>query len=253
MFKSTCLEQFKSRYPWPPEKPSIQPTDWSLDGGGKEIVIDKIRSAKLECIVEIGVFFGGSVRKWILGTSDTVVIAVDPWIPSGWWSEYAVVNGHEELAAQLRSENGPYETFLVSTWEVRKRVVPVKRSSPSVLYEIAEAGVVPDLFFFDSDKTGKDLEVAHELFPDAVLAGDDWTWGRDRNYPIRKVVIAFCEKHNYSYRTSAATWLIQSGPIPMRERILLAAYRIQRFPEFLVSRGKKFSAIFIRHLFHRKI
>lgn len=248
MLNSTNFEQFKLSHPWPSEQPNVLPTDWALEGGGKELVINKVRSEKLECILEIGVFFGGSVRKWILNTSNTIVIAADPWAPAEWWSEYAITHGHGELAAQLRTPQGPYETFLASIWDLRERVIPVNRSSPSVLHELSEIGVVPDLIFFDSDKTGNDLKVAHELFPNAVLAGDDWTWVRDGDYPIRKAVKAFCQKYNYTYRISAATWLIDSRQILMRERIAHTVYRIQKIPKFLARRAKQYVRIIIKYL-----
>ena len=219
MLNCTSIENLRLRYPWPPEQPNVLSTDWSLDGGGKELVINKIRSAKLECIVEMGVFFGGSVRKWVTNTANTIVIAVDPWEPAEWWSEYATNNGHGELAAQLSEPQGPFETFLASTWDLRERVIPVNRPSLSILHELSEIGVIPDLIFLDNDKTGNELDVAHELFPAAVLTGDDWTWGKDEDYPIQKSVKAFCLKHNYTYRHRDCTWVIDFEPIPVRERM----------------------------------
>lgn len=248
MLNSASIEQLRLRYPWPPEQPNVLPTDWSLDGGGKELVINKIRSAKLECIVEIGVFFGGSVRKWVMNTANTIVIAADPWKPAEWWSEYAINHGYGELAAQLSVPQGPYETFLASIWDLRERVIPVNRSSPSILYELSEIGVMPDLIFFDSDKTGDDLDVAHELFPNAVLTGDDWTWVKDGDYPIRKAVKAFCLKHNYTYRHYACTWVIDFEPIPVRERMALTVSRIKKTSMSLARRAKKMYADFYQVL-----
>lgn len=238
MFNNASIDQLRLRYPWPSEKPNVLPTDWSLDGGGKELVINKIRSAKLKCVVEIGVFFGGSVRTWVMNTVNTIVIAADPWTPAAWWAEYAVKHGREELAMQLKAPQGPYETFLSSLWDFRDRVIPVNSSSPSILHELSDVGVKPDLFFFDSDKTGDDLEVAHKLFPEAVLTGDDWTWGKNGVYPIRKAVKEFCLKYNYTYRYCGATWVIDFESVPLKERVTLPISRLRKVFSALSRRHK---------------
>lgn len=52
----------------------------------------------------------------------------------------------------------------------------------------------------------------HELFPDTVMSGDDWEWGIDEDYPIRKPVKQFCQQHDRHLIVDAATWLIDRTP-----------------------------------------
>jgi hypothetical protein len=108
-------------------------------------------------------------------------------------------------------------TFLSTMWQYRDRLFPVRGESPQKLYELAELGIEPDLIFFDSNKTGEDIEVAHSLFPHAILTGDDWTWGsEEQGYPIQAPVKTFASSHNYRLITRAATWVLVR-PFEIRE------------------------------------
>ena len=100
--------------------------------------------------------------------------ALDPW--EGSWANFAVTSGKPEHAEQLARKKAGYHTFLVNLWDHRQRVIPLRGRSPEKLYELAQLGVAPDLVYLDSDKSGVELEVCHELFPDAILCGDDWTY-----------------------------------------------------------------------------
>lgn len=90
-------------------------------------------------------------------------------------------------------------TFIASMWGYRDRVIPVRGKSPEALYEVAKLEIAPDLIFFDSDKKDSDLSIAHELFPNAILSGDDWTWEKEDNYSIRQPVQSFCNQNGYKY------------------------------------------------------
>lgn len=229
------IDILKRNYPWPDQPPAVLSVDWSLDGGGKEIVTDRIRSSELKFILEIGAFFGGSIKKWLSCNSHTVVIAADPW-EGEWWAGYAEKNGHREIVRQLQNPDGPYNTFIASMWNYRNRIFPVRGKSPSILYDLLNLGIIPDLIFFDSDKSGKDLKVAHELFPNAVLTGDDWTWGEKGNYPIRHAVQSFCNQNGYNYKVKHATWLIQTSSLSFLTILKELYYRLSRFPGKLLFR-----------------
>ena len=86
--------------------------------------------------------------------------------------------------------------------------MPIRGVSPDKLYELRDLGVVPELIYIDSDKHGADLEACHELFPECVICGDDWTWKPAEDYPVRKVVRAFAEKHEFEVKDLNGTWLL---------------------------------------------
>ena len=162
---TAVLQTLAQRHPWPEQKPDFFPIRWSLDGGGRWMVEQKLRRKKFKVVLEIGCFLGGSVENWLRSSSDVTVVAVDPW-PECDVANYARKNGRSEAEAQqLEREDGFYQTFLANFWDQRDRVIPVRDYSPGVLHELAEAGLRPDLIFLDSDKSGDEIEICHELFP----------------------------------------------------------------------------------------
>jgi hypothetical protein len=212
------IQALNARYAWPRARPEFNPAEWSLDGGGRKLIINRIRQNEPFLIIEIGVFLGGSVKQWLETSDNVYVIAIDPW-EGEWWANYARKNGRNALAEQFSRESGPYLTFLSSLWEFKDRLFPVRGASPGKLYELAELSIKPDMVYFDSNKTGEDIEVAHQLFPDAILAGDDWTWGREEGYPIRAPVKAFANKDNYRVVSDRATWVLVQGSLRISEKI----------------------------------
>ena len=80
--------------------------------------------------------------------------------------------------------------------------------SPEELYRLHEFGVCPDIVYFDSTKVLDDLPVAEQLFPEAILCGDDWSWGAEEGFPVQRAVHAFCDAHDYSVVAESATWYL---------------------------------------------
>lgn len=213
------IQILRDRYSWPKECPTFPSAEWDLDGGGRDLIINRIAKNRRFLVLEIGSFLGSSLKKWLSVSPNVFVIAIDPW-KGDWWADYARNHGREELSHQFSQEEGPYLTFISSLWDYRNRIFPVQGRSPDKLYELAELAIQPDLIYFDSDKSGADIEVAYQLFPDAILTGDDWTWGIETGYPIRKAVKAFINKHNeYRIICDRATWVLTKGPIVWKEKI----------------------------------
>lgn len=222
------IQALSYKYAWPKVRPQFDPAEWALDGGGRELIFQKIRRDEPFLIIEIGVFLGSSVKQWLAVSPNVYVIGIDPWgVEGDGWVESARRNGRESLAEQFSRESGLYMTFLSSMWGFKERLFPVRGKSPEKLYELAELNIKPDLIFFDSDKTGVDIEVAHQLFPDAILTGDDWTWDEEQGYPIRAPVRAFSAKHDYRVVCNLATWVLVPRPLNLTEKInnMKQAYR----------------------------
>jgi hypothetical protein len=160
-----------------------------------------------------------TARQWLDHSPEFVhVVAIDLWEGGEASGKYAEMHGRNELAEQFRNPDGPYQTFLSTNWEYRSRLTPVRGRSPEVLGELRDAGCVPDLVYLDSDKVGADIEVVHGLWPHAILTGDDWTWIRDGEYPIRRAVRDFARKHGMKIAVDRATWVLTHRLTP-RERV----------------------------------
>ena len=215
------IQVLSAKYDWPKLQPDFSPAEWVLDGGGKNLIINKICKDRPFLIIEIGCFLGSSIKKWLAVSPNVYVIAIDPW-EGEWWVDYARKHRRDILIEQFSRENGAYLTFLSSLWEYRKRLFPVRGKSPEKLYELTELDIQPDLIYFDSDKIGADIEIAYQLFPDAILTGDDWTWGIEQGYPIRKAVRAFAKDHHgYHIVSNRATWVLSQAPLKLTERLYI--------------------------------
>lgn len=68
----TKLQALRRMNPWPDVSPlDGQPSHvWSLDGGGRHLVIDLIRECQPRVFLEVGVFVGGSALQWLRNSAD---------------------------------------------------------------------------------------------------------------------------------------------------------------------------------------
>jgi hypothetical protein len=218
------LEALRRAHPWPEHRPSVAPLSWALDGGGRRLVVDVLRHYDVSLMLEIGVFFGGSVSRWLEEVSDLQVVAMDPW-EGAWWAEYATIHGHKAHREQLAAQDGPLETFYATMWDQRDRIIPVRGASPETLHELAAHGVDPELVYIDANKDGAELELCRELFPHAILSGDDWDWDQDGAYPIREPVRTFARLHGLHLETDANTWVLWPETPPRSHRLVMLGRR----------------------------
>ncbi|MCH7725413.1 MAG: hypothetical protein IH991_02865 [Planctomycetes bacterium] len=182
-----------------------------------------MKSKQLSIILEIGVFLGGSAKVWLDSIPNVIVLALDPWSGGEWLGRFTrSLDQPEWVAEQLEAdEDAMYETFLTNMWDYRDRIIPIRGMAPEALYDLHRFGAEPDLVYLDADKSGRELEVCRQLFPQAVLTGDDWFMGSDRfwqpdkGYPIRKPVRDFCRRHNSRLMVDKATWVITDESLPL--------------------------------------
>ena len=81
---------------------------------------------------------------------------------------------------KLRALPRLFETFQARCWDYRERVLPLRTTSLEGLRRVADAGLEPDLVYVDAEHTyeavSAELKLARELFPHALLCGDDYDW-----------------------------------------------------------------------------
>ena len=225
------LNELRKRYPWPSVRLHADLEDWSLDGGGKELVLDIIRHRNIRLMVEVGAFVGGSAKIWLQANPSLTLIAIDPW-EGDWWVGYARQHGRERLAQVFAGQDGPFEAFASLLWDFRDRVIPMRGRSPGVLEELNDLGIRPGLFFLDSNKSGEELGLCQNLFPGAALTGDDWTWEQNGAYPIRAAVKQFAGQRGLSCKVLRATWVLYRKPL---ESALRLRWLVRTVHEYLVG------------------
>ncbi len=156
-------------------------------------------------------FLGGSAARWLQTSPDIIVICVDPWL-DGWAGDYAAKYGNSEFQDQLNAKEGLFQTFLVNLSACSSRVIPVRDASPEALLKLFLLGVQPDLVFLDATKTIDDLLVCHQLWPSAILTGDDWSWELEGDFLAKDAVIKFASKHGFEVIHKRQSWLIVKEP-----------------------------------------
>lgn len=210
------IYKLKIKHCWP-EVAHIDSYDFSLDGGGRTLVTDYIKENSPKILIEVGCFLNGSSKLWLESSPDLLVIGIDPW--EGPWHETLVkyktslprcFDKIKDVDKFINSveENGNFNSALANIKQYQERYIPVRGYSPGELHELKRIGIKPDIIYIDSVKHREDLDVAFNLFENVKIFGDDWTWGKDEGYPIRKAVTSFCEDHNLKYSALKATWEI---------------------------------------------
>lgn len=201
------LGRLRERFPFPAVSagdPFLPPEP----PNGRDLIEDLIREQQLSVLLEIGSFLGGSALRWLRAAPDLVVVAVDPW-RNGWAGDYVSALGYAEQREWLDAPDGLFELFLRNVQPFAERVIPVRAASPEVLDELAALGLRPDLVFIDATKLTCDLATASELWPDAILSGDDWSFvGGDSTRPMREIVRRFAERRQLAVVRKSETWVI---------------------------------------------
>ncbi len=201
------VEQLKEVFPYPRIDSSINPFLWSIDGGGRELIEQMIVDNDVRLILEIGSFLGGSTERWLRASRNLVVVCLDPWL-DGWAGDYTAQHGYTEFRDQLNQENGFFMTFLANLWNYRTRVVPVRKKSPQGLLDLFLLNLQPDLIYVDADKKSDSIRACHQLWPSAILTGDDWNWGKGDKAPVREAVTTLASTHGFEILQQKETWVL---------------------------------------------
>lgn len=185
-------------HPWPnaPEIEGIQPTSWSLDGGGRHLMDSVISTRSNAVLLEVGSFMGGAAREWLFKYENLRCVCLDPWnsylvsyvkglIEADWALE---AYGVDLLAqyASLLEDYGPLRVVQNNLCQYRYRCILVQAGAPEGYSYLKSKGLNPDVVFLDARKTFEEFDQAERFFPDAIICGDDWSW-RDESgdCPIR--------------------------------------------------------------------
>ena len=215
-----------TKYPWPEAPPLPQAGTVGRDSSGFGLFRNAIAQVPKSdpVIMEIGAEFGGSTRKF-LDFPGTWVISVDPWPDTYGGGSFP------DLQQYLGRPGAFYDLFLTFNFDHRNRLVALRAPSPQGPLEVRDAGVHVDFIYIDGDHRYdaviRDLTIASALFPEAVLAGDDWRLApRARKYegmalPVQTAVKRWAAVNDACVETDGNSWLIDpskpynlSRPIP---------------------------------------
>jgi hypothetical protein len=213
------LNALRARHPWPDisELDGDPPHVWSLDGGGRELVTELIQNTRPRIILEVGTFLGGSALTWLETNRDSTVITLDPWTqavasyvdiviasPPFW------VRDTEPLKpiSEAIHRHGIAKVALHNLRSFRERVIPIQMPAEAG-YAYIRSFVEPQIIYIDANKQPQDYMLAHQLFPNAILCGDDWTWQDESgDYPVRGYVHQVAAFRDCTVLAKDATWVL---------------------------------------------
>lgn len=203
-----------------PDLTDVTPWDYTLGGGGRHLVDDIIVSSGAKLLLEIGCFMCSSTRRWLSKHPTLNVIGIDPWDDGlieqvsryigrpNLTRKYPEIKTQQQFLHDVETQK-PFPTAMANVQEFRDRFAPVQGYSPEKLHELKEHGIEPDVIYIDCNKKPDELEVSHQLWPNAHITGDDWHWSRTKGYPMRQIVYAFAEKHGFKVEAERATWVLK--------------------------------------------
>jgi hypothetical protein len=117
-------------------------------------------------------------------------------------------SGHKKTYAHIIDKL--YDLFIYNCWQYRSLITPIRAFSWDGMKIIADAGVVPNLVYIDASHDYidvlKDLETAHNLWPNATLCGDDWVVCRGE---VGRAVEDFAAQTNMQIYTSGNFWVLK--------------------------------------------
>lgn len=218
---ATAIANARRGYTWPAQRPDVPAVPWVMDYGGRDLIKHVIATRHLRVIVEIGAFVGGSVLQWLSVSPDVVVVAIDPWPqiegPNAFYDSHPVGRAH---GRQLREPDGLFHAFLATLWEDRERVIPMRGTGERMLPALHALGLKPDLIFIDADKQGAGIRICDQLFPEAVICGDDWLWCDGKRFPSQQPVRESARRRGRVLKVVSNTWLIDDRQWTLAERCL---------------------------------
>jgi hypothetical protein len=134
---------------------------WSLDGGGRHLIVELLRERRPKVFLEFGVFLGESSLQWLQNSpSDMTLLAADTWdqYVENWVFKMAsepapwILDMEPVLALQTPlKEYGFYKVALHNLRDFRDRVIPLRMSVAEV-YTYVKAFVEPDIIYVDCEQ-----------------------------------------------------------------------------------------------------
>ena len=191
------LQDLAQAHPWPAQAPDVPPEPekgW-LFSSTREM-LQSVLGNPCRLVVEVGSFLGLSTR-FIADTAPTAaVVAIDHWAGS---PEHQTNPDVAPLLPML------FETFTVNCWSYRDRMIALRMDSVSGLQEVARRGLHPDVVYIDGDHSFaavvQDVETTLDLFPGAVVVGDDWDWEG-----VRRGVRLVADRRRRSVEVRGVAW-----------------------------------------------
>jgi hypothetical protein len=189
------IKKVKDLFVWPEQKPIVPEDKHSWFCQGNAILLNHcIQELKPKFILELGSWTGAGSTSFIARQApDSHIICVDHWSKD--WKDFT--NGgtttqdvDENGNIKATDEHGNrtdlshietlWEVFLQNTWEHQHHLTPVRAKTDEGLEILRKLDIPVELIYIDAahhfEGVVHDVMKCAEIWPNAILVGDDWTW-----------------------------------------------------------------------------
>ena len=190
------IEDLKKKYTWPDNEPMVTKSDQGWFSGN-EFFLENLPK-DVAVIVELGSWLGKSTKFFLKNYPQAIVIAVDHW------------KGSKEHQIRFKGILPTlYDKFLANCWIFKDRLIPLRASTLAGLEEIQRYAVAPNFIYVDAGHSFRevvdDITKSITLFPNAIIGGDDWLWGKE--HPVQKAVKHCAREFKKGIKQSNNNWL----------------------------------------------
>lgn len=208
---------------WPDRRPDMARVRWLPNIQGRDPIVSLINQRQLSTMIEVGSFLGGGALHWLESCPSLSIYGVDEY-SSAFNVAEAYVASRDAVRPRVSFPDAneldfilhwskPGVTFqgvLSNLWDMRDRFTPVRKDVASAFNSLHRAGVLPDLIDIQSLQDGRELSLAKQLWPNALIIGSGW--GRvdaAGRYPVRESAFAFAGRHDMGVAVCADLWILE--------------------------------------------
>lgn len=196
------MKNINKLFKWPAEKPNVPADDhgWFIN----QHTLNKFVSPQNKVVVELGSWLGSSTRFILQHAINAKVIAIDHWSDN--IKDYG--NGGATDASSdpgIEKIGTLWETFLVNCWDYKDRLYPVRAYTQDGLKKLKDYDIVADVVYIDASHSYEDvladITLSRELWPNAQIVGDDYTWES-----VRRAVHEYADKNGLKVVAEENCW-----------------------------------------------
>lgn len=200
------INALRDSYKYPSKKPNLDVSVYPKWFNSRhDEFFRQLIPSDVSTIVELGSWVGFSTRWFAENTDCPDIVCIDTWAGSAEHSDFT----QEQL-------DNLFKAFTQSCWAHRNKIIPLQMNTVQGMLKLKEYNVCKDVEIVYVDASHQyedvivDIEMAWEIFPNATLIGDDFTWKnptQNRRRTVCEAVNYFCDKKKIQFVNSRTSYL----------------------------------------------
>jgi len=190
-------EKLEKLFTWPDVIPNVPKDNHHWFGEGNRTVLNHlIDELNPKFILEMGSWTGAGSTNFILNKApNSHLVCIDHWGSD--LNMYNLQKAWTPTDEELSRLKNLWETFLMNTWEHKTHLTPIRKKTVEALEFLKPLDIPFDLIYIDAhhdyESVLHDISVSGEIWPNAVICGDDYRWP---DGGVAKAVHEYADKNN---------------------------------------------------------